>query len=118
MRRAWAPAAEKVTEISPAVRLFNEGEYETAIPVLWRILQEDRENQDARSYLLRCYYNQGVSQLQNGLFPKALKSFDEVLSLDPKDTEAQRHRQFAARYQKADLDLMGRIYVRHIPHRP
>ncbi|MGH9399197.1 MAG: hypothetical protein ACRD00_02430 [Thermoanaerobaculia bacterium] len=111
-------AAEKVTEIMPAVRLFNEGEYETAIPVLWRILQEDRENRDARSYLLRCYYNQGVAQLQNGLFPKARKSFDEVLSLDPRDAEAQRHRQFAARYLKTDLDLMGRIYVRHIPHRP
>jgi tetratricopeptide (TPR) repeat protein len=116
--QSMGSAAEKVTEISPAVRLFNEGEYETAIPVLWRILQEDRENQDARSYLLRCYYNQGVSQLQNSLFSKALKSFEEVLSIDPKDVEAQRHRRFAERYQKADLDLMGRIYVRHIPHRP
>lgn len=116
--KSMGSAAEKVNEISPAVRLFNEGEYETAIPVLWRILQEDRENQDARSYLLRCYYNQGVSQLQNSLFSKALKSFEEVLSIDPKDVEAQRHRRFAERYQKADLDLMGRIYVRHIPHRP
>ena len=26
------------------------GEYETAIPILWRIVQEDRDNQDARSY--------------------------------------------------------------------
>ena len=116
--QSMGSAAEKVTEISPAVRLFNEGEYETAIPVLWRILQEDRDNQDARSYLLRCYYNQGVSQLQNSLFTKALKSFDEVLSIDAHDIEAQRHRRFAERYQKADLDLMGRIYVRHIPHRP
>lgn len=111
-------AAEKVTEISPAVRLFNEREYETAIPLLWRIFQEDRENRDARSYLLRCYYNQGVSQLQNSLFSKALKSFDEVLALDPKDAEARRHRRFAERYQKADMDLMGRIYVRHVPQRP
>lgn len=116
--QSMGAAAEKVTEISPAVRLFNEGEYETAIPVLWRILQEDRENQDARSFLLRCYYNQGVSQLQNSLFSKALKSFEEVLSINPRDIEAQRHRRFAERYQKADLDLMGRIYVRHIPHRP
>ena len=116
--QSMGSAAEKVTEISPAVRLFNESEYETAIPVLWRILQEDRDNQDARSYLLRCYYNQGVSQLQNSLFSKAMKSFDEVLSIDSHDVEAQRHRRFAERYQKADLDLMGRIYVRHIPHRP
>ncbi len=116
--QSMGTAIEKVTELTPAVKLFNEGEYDTAIPVLWRLIHEDRDNQDARSYLLRCYYNQGVSQLQNGLFPKALQSFDEVLTLDPKDTEAQRHKKFAQRYQKADLDLMGRIYVRHIPHRP
>lgn len=111
-------AAERVTELSPAVKLFNDAEYETAIPVLWRILHEDRDNRDARSYLLRCYFNQGISQLQNGLFPKALQSFNEVLQLDPNDIEAQRHKKFAERYQKADLDLLGRIYVRHIPHRP
>jgi tetratricopeptide (TPR) repeat protein len=116
--QSMGSAAEHVTELSPAVRLFNDGEYETAIPVLWRILQEDRENSDARSYLLRCYFNQGISQLQNGLFPKALQSFNEVLSIDPNDIEAQRHKRFAQRYLKADLDLMGRIYVRHIPHRP
>jgi len=116
--QSMGSAAERVTELSPAVKLFNEGEYETAIPVLWRLLHEDRDNRDARSYLLRCYFNQGISQLQNGLFPKALQSFNEVLSLDPNDAEAQRHKRFAERYQKADLDLLGRIYVRHIPHRP
>src|SRR5262249_11659820 len=50
-------AAERVTELTPAVKLFNDAEYETAIPVLWRILHEDRDNRDARSYLLRCYFN-------------------------------------------------------------
>jgi tetratricopeptide (TPR) repeat protein len=30
-------AAEKVAALTPAVKLYNEGEYETAIPVLWRI---------------------------------------------------------------------------------
>ena len=53
-------AAEKVSELTPAVKLYNEGEYETAIPILWRIYQEDRDNKDARSYLLRRYYNQGI----------------------------------------------------------
>ena len=107
-----------VTEISPAVRLFNEGEYETAIPVLWRIIQEDRENQDARSYLFRSYFNQGVTQLQNGLYLKAAKNFQEAQSLQPNDVESARHRKFAEHYQKGDLDLMGRIYVRHLNHRP
>ena len=111
-------AAEHVNELTPAVKLYNEGEYETAIPILWRIFQADRENQDAKSYLLRSYYNQGVAQLQNGLYPKATESFKEVLAIDPSDADAIRHQKFAARYAKGDLDLMGRIYVRHIQQRP
>ena len=111
-------ASEKVSELTPAVKLYNEGEYDTAIPILWRIFQADRANQDARIYLLRCYYNQGVGQLQNGLFPKAVESFQEVIAIDPEDVEAVRHKKFAERYLKGDLDLMGRIYVRHVQQRP
>ncbi|HEY6051863.1 MAG TPA: tetratricopeptide repeat protein, partial [Thermoanaerobaculia bacterium] len=116
--QSMGAASEKVTGLTPAVKLYNEGEYETAIPVLWRIYQEDRENQDAKSYLFRAYFNQGVSQLQNGQYPKAIESFRESLTLEPSDAEAARHRKFAERYQKTDLDLMGRIYVRHLNHRP
>jgi tetratricopeptide (TPR) repeat protein len=113
-----AAASERVAELTPAVKLYNEAEYETAIPVFWRIYQADKGNQDARSYLLRCYANQGITQLQNGLYQKARQSFEEALALDPQDTEILRHRKFADRYQKGDLDLMGRIYVRHLSHRP
>ena len=111
-------AGEKVSEITPAVKLYNEGEYETAIPILWRIYQADRDNQDARSYLLRSYYNQGIAHLQNGLYAKAADSFKEVLGIDASDADAIRHEKFALRYSKGDLDLMGRIYVRHVQQRP
>jgi tetratricopeptide (TPR) repeat protein len=111
-------AAEKVSELTPAVKLYNEGEYETAIPILWRIYQADRDNKDARSYLLRSYYNQGIGHLQNGLYAKAAESFKEVLSIDPSDADAIRHEKFSTRYAKGDLDLMGRIYVRHVQQRP
>ena len=111
-------ASEKVSELTPAVKLYNEAEYETAIPILWRIYQAERDNQDARSYLLRCYYNQGIAQLQNGLYPKAAESFKEVIAIDPADADAVRHKKFAEHYVKGDLDLMGRIYVRHVQQRP
>jgi tetratricopeptide (TPR) repeat protein len=116
--QSLAAAGEKVSELTPAVKLYNEAEYETAIPILWRIFQADRENQDAKSYLLRSYYNQGIGQLQNGLYPKAAESFKEVLSIDPSDADAIRNAKFANRYAKGDLDLMGRIYVRHVQQRP
>jgi tetratricopeptide (TPR) repeat protein len=116
--RARASAIEKVTELTPAVKLYNEAEYETAIPILWRIHSADRENQDARSYLFRAYYNQGIAQLQNGLYEKAQESFREAAALNTGDEEAARHQKFAQRYEKRDLDLMGRIYVRHVQPRP
>jgi tetratricopeptide (TPR) repeat protein len=116
--QSMTAASDRVTELTPAVKLYNEGEYETAIPVLWRIYQSDKGNQDARSYLLRCYANQGITQLQNGLYDKARQSFDEALALAPQDPELMRHRKFADRYQKGDLDLLGRIYVRHLSHQP
>jgi tetratricopeptide (TPR) repeat protein len=116
--QAQGLAADKVTALTPAVKFYNEGEYETAIPILWRIVQEDRDNQDARSYLQRAYYNQGITQLQNGLYAKASQAFQEAIGLDANDTEAARHRKFAERYKKGDLDLMGRIYVRHLNRRP
>jgi tetratricopeptide (TPR) repeat protein len=111
-------ASEKVSELTPAVKLYNDGEYETAIPILWRIFQSARDNQDARSYLLRAYYNQGILQLQNGLYDRAQQSFGEVLALDPEDVEAGRHQKFAERYRAGELDLLGRIYVRYISPRP
>jgi tetratricopeptide (TPR) repeat protein len=116
--QSMAAASEKVSELTPAVKLYNEGEFETAIPMLWRIYQEDHDNLDARSYLVRCYYNLGVSQLHNGLFSKAADSFNEVIQLDPTDADAIRNKKFAERYLKGDLDMMGRIYVRHVQQRP
>jgi len=116
--QAMGVAAEKVSALTPAVKLYNEAEYDTAIPILWRITQDERDNQDARSYLLRAYFNQGVTQLQNGLIEKAAQSFNEALAIDPTDADAIRNKKFAERYRKGDLDLMGRIYVRHVSHRP
>jgi tetratricopeptide (TPR) repeat protein len=111
-------ASEKVNELTPAVKLYNEGEFETAIPILWRIFQADRSNQDARSFLVRSYYNEGIGQLQNGLYSKASESFAEVIAIDPQDADAIRHKKFSERYVKGDLDLLGRIYVRHVQQRP
>jgi tetratricopeptide (TPR) repeat protein len=115
--QARARATEKVTALTPAVKLYNEADYETAIPILWRIHSEDHENRDARSYLERAYFNQGIAQLQNGLYGRAKESFREVLVLSPQDEMAARHRKFAERYESRDLDLMGRIYVRHVQQR-
>jgi tetratricopeptide (TPR) repeat protein len=111
-------ASEKVQEITPAVKLYNDADYETALPILWRLYQADHANADVQSYLVRCYYNQGVVALQNGLFNNALKAFDEALAVSPNDDLAQRQRIFSSRYLKRSPDLMAKIYVKYLRPRP
>jgi tetratricopeptide (TPR) repeat protein len=113
-----AKAAGKVQEISSAVKLYNDGDYDTATPILWRLYQADRENADVRSYLVRSYYNQGVNSLQADLYDKAYDSFKEALGVDPSDALSLRQRAFAERYTRHPPDLLSRIYVKYLRPRP
>ncbi|MGH9441769.1 MAG: hypothetical protein ACRD16_05800 [Thermoanaerobaculia bacterium] len=117
-RQEMGQAAERVGEISPAVKLYNDGDYETALPILWRLHQADRQNQDVRSYLVRAYYDLGVINLQNNLFDKASRSFNDALGVDPEDALAKRQKAFADRYVKRPPDLLARIYVKYLRPRP
>jgi len=118
LKKDMALASEKVQEISPAVRLFNDGDYDSALPILWRLYQLDHQNVDVRSYLVRCYYNQGVIALQNNLFDKAAKGFSDALGVDPEDVLARRQKAFAERYLKKPADLLARVYLKYLRPRP
>jgi tetratricopeptide (TPR) repeat protein len=113
-----AQAAQRVGEISPAVKLYNDGDYETALPILWRLFQADKENEDVKSYLVRAYYNLGVIDLQNNLFDKASKALGEALSVDSNDLLTKRQKAFADRYLRQPPDLLARIYVKYLRPRP
>ena len=118
LKREMALAAGKVQEISPAVRLFNDGDYDSALPILWRLYQADHQNADVKSYLVRCYYNQGVISLQNNLYDRAGKSFDDALGVDPEDALAKRQKAFAQRYLRRPEDLLARVYLKYLRPRP
>jgi tetratricopeptide (TPR) repeat protein len=117
-RQEMAKAGEKVQEISPAVKLYNEGDFDTALPILWRLNQEDKDNADVRSYLIRGYYNQGILALQANQFSKAATSFGEAVGLDPNDGTARRQKEFADRYASKSPDLLARIYLKYLRTRP
>jgi len=108
----------KVQEISPAVRLFNDGDYDSSLPILWRLYQADHQNADVKSYLVRCYYNQGVIALQNNLFDKASKTFGDALGVEPDDALSRRQKSFAERYAKRPPDLLARVYLKYLRPRP
>jgi len=117
-RQEMGQAADRVGEISPAVKLYNDGDYETALPILWRLYQSDHQNEDVRSYLVRAYYDLGVLNLQNNLFDKASRSFADALGVDPGDALAKRQKAFADRYSRKPPDLLARIYVKYLRPRP
>ena len=118
IKREMAQAAEKVQEISPAVKLFNDGDYDSALPILWRLYQADHQNADVKSYLVRCYYNQGVIALQNNLYDRASKAFGDALGVDPDDALSKRQKAFAERYLKKPADLLARVYLKYLRPRP
>jgi tetratricopeptide (TPR) repeat protein len=117
-RQEMGQAADRVGEISPAVKLYNDGDYETALPILWRLYQADHQNEDVRSYLVRAYYDLGVLNLQNNFFDKASRSFADALGVDPNDALAKRQKAFADRYTRKPPDLLARIYVKYLRPRP
>ena len=117
-RQEMGQAADRVAEISPAVKLYNDGDYETALPILWRLYQADHQNEDVRSYLVRAYYDLGVINLQNNLFGKASRSFSDALGVDPNDALSKRQKEFSDRYLRRPPDLLARIYVKYLRPRP
>ncbi len=117
-RQEVAQARERVNEISPAVKLFNDGDYEAALPILWRLYQADHQNQDARSYLVRGYYDHGVMNLQNNLFDKASKDFSDALGVEPDDALSKRQKAFSDRYLRRSPDLLAQIYLKYLRPRP
>jgi tetratricopeptide (TPR) repeat protein len=118
LKKEMAEATVKVQEISPAVRLFNDGDYDSSLPILWRLYQADHQNYDVKSYLVRCYYNQGVIALQNNLFDKAAKAFGDALGVQPDDALSRRQKAFAERYVKKPPDLLARVYLKYLRPRP
>jgi len=93
------------------------GNFESALPDLWRLLEANPEDRDVRSLLVTSYYNLGVRDLQRGDAAGAAEQFQEAVQLDPSDSELQRHLLFAQSYAERSKDLLYQIYVKYIPFR-
>ncbi|HUP42898.1 MAG TPA: hypothetical protein VM599_06775 [Thermoanaerobaculia bacterium] len=110
VERALAPLAAEIT-------LFREGEYEMALPRLWRLYEADPSDRDVRRMLVGSYYNRGVRQLQRGDPAGAAREFEEALEIAPGDPDLERHYLFAQTYERRPRDLLYRIYVKYLPVR-
>jgi len=117
-QQALRKAREAVDGLRSAVKSYSEGDYESAIKLLWALRKADAKNQDVEDYLVNSYVNSGVQALQAGNNARAIESLQEAVKIRSTDTEAQRLLRFARKYPKGATDLMARTFVRYVSLRP
>ena len=110
-------AADQLEPLADEIELFRQGEYALILPRLWRAIEENPADRDARRLLVDSYFNRGVRELRRGDAARAAEEFQEALSLAPDDRDLQRHFLFAQTYQQRSKDLLYRIYVKYLPYR-
>ncbi len=116
--QALLRAREAVDGLRAAAKSYSEGDYESAIKLLWELRRSDAKNQDVEEYLLNSYVNSGIQALQSGNNARATEALQDAVRIRPSDREAQRLLKFSRKYPKGASDLMARIFIRHLSLRP
>jgi tetratricopeptide (TPR) repeat protein len=112
-----ADAEARLASLSEQIEIFRSGDWEYALPTLWRMREADRNNADITRLIIDCYYNLGVRDLQRGRPDSAARKFEEALSLRPGDPTLARMKAFAETYTDRPEDLLYRIFVKYLPFR-
>lgn len=107
----------ELSGLEEAITSFGKGDYAKIIPVLWRKLDEEPDNRDARMLIIDSYYNLALTDLQRGEVTGAADKLREVLEIDPDSAELQRLKLFADTYVDRQPDLIYRIFVKYMPSR-
>lgn len=117
-RSLEAEVRERLEPFRREIELVRGGDWEFALPDLWRLRETDPENPDVNRLLVTSYYNLGVRDLQRGDATGAVSQFEEATNLlDGRDPELERHLSFARAYQGRSKDLLYQIYVKYLPIR-
>jgi len=117
-RSLEAEVRERLEPFRREIELVRGGDWEFALPDLWRLRESDPENPDINRLLVTSYYNLGVRDLQRGDATGAVSQFEEASNLlDDRDPALERHLRFARAYQGRSKDLLYQIYVKYLPVR-
>jgi tetratricopeptide (TPR) repeat protein len=112
-----AEATRRLESLQRQVEFFRQGEWEVALPTLWRLHEEDPANRDVVRLMVDSYYNLALRDLQRGDAALAAKKLEEALGLRPGDETLQRHLLFARSYAERQKDLQYWIYAKYLPSR-
>jgi tetratricopeptide (TPR) repeat protein len=108
---------KQLAPIAAQVALFQQHEWERALPDLWRLHEKDPGNRDVTQLIIDCYYNLAVRDLQRADAAKAAEKLKEALDLRQDDETLKRDYLFAQTYQERSKDLLYQIYVKYLPYR-
>jgi len=112
-----AAVDRELAPIASLVELYRGGDYEMALPELWRAYQGDGDDPDVRRMIVDSYYNLAVRELQRGNPRVAADRFEDALELAPDDPDVRRNLRFARTYAQRERDMLYRIYVKYLPPR-
>jgi len=112
-----ADAENLLAPLKAQIALVRDGQYEFALPELWRRREESPDDPVILRLIVDSYYNLAVRDLQRGNVEEAADKLREVISIAPDDRVAARHLRFAESYARREKDLLYRIYVKYLPGR-
>jgi tetratricopeptide (TPR) repeat protein len=112
-----ANAETSLLDLRDQIQVFRSGDWEYALPALWRMREANSSNADINRLIIDSYYNLGVRDLQRGRPESAAHKFEEALNLRPTDKILIRLRAFSETYQERPEDLLYRIFVKYLPFR-
>jgi len=112
-----AAVDRELAPIAGLVDLYRSGDYEMALPELWRAHQAAGDDPDLRRMIVDSYYNIAVRELQRGNPKVAADRLEDALELAPDDPDVRRTLRFARTYAQRERDMLYRIYVKYLPPR-
>src|SRR5262249_35553938 len=108
---------KQLEPIAAEVALYQQHEWDRALPTLWRLHESDPGNREITQLIVDCYYNIAVRDLQRADAAKAAENLKEALDLRQDDETLRRDYLFAQTYQERSKDLLYQIYVKYLPFR-
>lgn len=107
------------TEIAAVRAAFKDRDYRNALYKLYRVDPPSAaERKQVDGWIVACWYDWGIQELQGGRLEDAEKYFREVTSARPDDREAARHLEVLRRYRGRPADAALQAYAGKLTPRP
>jgi tetratricopeptide (TPR) repeat protein len=108
---------QRLAGLEKQIELYKQGDWEFALPELWRLHSANPDDKDVVRLMVDSYYNLGVRDLQRGDPPAAVDKLERAIELDPADNGVEHLLDFGRTYADRPADLLYRIFVKYLPFR-